>query len=65
MVCLAPKLDHPVKLHIWKVWQMFHFCLLMQLGRETDMEEDDIEDRLDAMMFVCLQQLTMQRYSIP
>ena len=34
---------------------MFHFCILMQLGRGVDMEEDDIEDGLDAMMFVCLQ----------
>ena len=53
------------KLHIWKVWQMFHFCILMQLGREMDMEEDDIKDGLDAMMFVCLRQLMMQRYSVP
>ena len=43
------------KLHIWKVRWMFHFCILMQLEMEKDMEEDDIHDRLDVMMFVCLQ----------
>ena len=34
---------------------MFCFHNLMQLGREIDMEEDDTEDGVDAMMFVCLQ----------
>ena len=33
---------------------MFHFHILMQLEREMDMEEGDIKDGLDAMMFVCL-----------
>ena len=44
---------------------MFQFCILMRLGREMQMERDDIDDGVDVMMFVCLQQLTMQRYSSP
>ena len=53
------------EVHIWKVWQMFCFHILMWLGSEMDMEEDDIDDRLDAMMFVCLRQLMTWRYSVP
>ena len=34
---------------------MFCFHILVQLGRVTDIEQDDIEDILDAMMFVWLQ----------
>ena len=42
------------ELCIQKVWQMFCFSILMRLEREMDMEEDEIEDRLDEMMFICL-----------
>ena len=31
---------------------MFHFHILMWLGREMDMEEDFIKDRVDVMMFL-------------
>ena len=44
---------------------MYHFCILMWLGREMDMEDDFMEDGVNAMMFVCLRQLMIQRYSVP
>ena len=37
----------------------------MWLGREMDMEDDFMEDRVDEIMFVCLRQLTTWKYSVP